>query len=455
MKDLFSIYIGIKSKGGFILANYVKFVRGPLSAYDALQTKDNNTLYFITDGTGQDQKTLLYIGDSLVSDSSASLSTVAQDFLEKISDTSNLNDGDLQIWVGAKDILVVDPETGEPILDPETEEPQYTHIEPHWETVSITEAIPEFEGGTPGLVPQAPQTDRDKKYLNAEGNWVNLDETVVQAAISAIMGEGELDESFDTLKEISDWILNHPAGVAEINSRLSNIENALGFEYEEVPIQAKDEESEDGLAWEKDEYGEYILDENNEKIPIYETQPVQAKDEESEDGLAWEKDEYGEYILDENNEKIPIYETEESILVDNQGNPILDENNNPIIEEVIKTEVLTEKILLNESTNKINELQTITNNLLNLLEYVPATSSTSSELNRILNLEQQVSSINHLLQENENGELDFIIPRSVGNLEDLLMVQEAEAEGEEGPESLVEAINILDARIRWQQLNNN
>ena len=417
MKDLFSIYIGIKSKGGFILANYVKFVRGPLSAYDALQTKDNNTLYFITDGTGQDQKTLLYIGDSLVSDSSASLSTVAQDFLEKISDTSNLNDGDLQIWVGAKDILVVDPETGEPILDPETEEPQYTHIEPHWETVSITEAIPEFEGGTPGLVPQAPQTDRDKKYLNAEGNWVNLDETVVQAAISAIMGEGELDESFDTLKEISDWILNHPAGVAEINSRLSNIENALGFEYEEVPIQAKDEESEDGLAWEKDEYGEYILDENNEKIPIY--------------------------------------ETEESILVDNQGNPILDENNNPIIEEVIKTEVLTEKILLNESTNKINELQTITNNLLNLLEYVPATSSTSSELNRILNLEQQVSSINHLLQENENGELDFIIPRSVGNLEDLLMVQEAEAEGEEGPESLVEAINILDARIRWQQLNNN
>jgi hypothetical protein len=46
------------------LANYVKFLRGTPSAYEALSVKDSNTLYFIA---GTNQKVgKLYLGDVLV-----------------------------------------------------------------------------------------------------------------------------------------------------------------------------------------------------------------------------------------------------------------------------------------------------------------------------------------------------------------------------------------------------
>lgn len=38
---------------------------------------------------------------------------------------------------------------------------------------------------------------------------------------------GEADESYDTLKEISDWILNHPNEVATLNSSIATNKNAI------------------------------------------------------------------------------------------------------------------------------------------------------------------------------------------------------------------------------------
>ena len=37
------------------------------------------------------------------------------------------------------------------------------------------------------------------------------------------------DESYDTLKEISDWIKGHPNNVGEINSEITTIKELIGY----------------------------------------------------------------------------------------------------------------------------------------------------------------------------------------------------------------------------------
>lgn len=63
-------------------------------------------------------------------------------------------------------------------------------------------------------------------YLNAEDK-TELEGKISQAktdAIAAIMGEAGIDEKYDTLKEIADWILSDTTASAELVTRLSNIE---------------------------------------------------------------------------------------------------------------------------------------------------------------------------------------------------------------------------------------
>ena len=76
----------------------------------------------------------------------------------------------------------------------------------------------------------------------------------------------------------------------------------------------------------------YVLDESNlcERIVDYYDEfgnRVQKKDPSSSDGLLWEKDANGNYILDDNNLRIPIFETKSEwyydYLRDENGNPIL------------------------------------------------------------------------------------------------------------------------------------
>lgn len=76
----------------------------------------------------------------------------------------------------------------------------------------------------------------------------------------------------------------------------------------------------------------YVLDESNlcERIVDYYDEfgnRVQKKDPSSSDGLLWEKDVNGNYILDDYNQRIPIFETKSEwyydYLRDENGNPIL------------------------------------------------------------------------------------------------------------------------------------
>lgn len=411
-------------------------MRGPLEAFNALSTKDNDTLYFITDSTNN--QTLLYAGQSLISDSSSNLSPTAKAFLDNLPvDETQLNDGDFQVYViESKEIDKIDPETGEVVIDPETGEPEKETIEEgHWETKSIDDLVPTFSGGASGLVPYAPATDGANKYLNGEGEWVNLNETVIQEAISAIMGEGELDESFDTLKEISDWILNHPSGATEINERLTALEEATGVNQTTTEEQPK-------------------VDEQGNPIYIQETQ---NNGEGSSESLYWdgltkndktvENTGYPVMIPNLNGDE-PTYvqeiDDDQNLLYWNvtDSTPKTTEDNG-VPAFVQDTEEVQIPVV-----NDVEKLKTVIGNLdTNYTKIQQAEIGTIS--NRLEGLENDLSIIKSVvIGENESG--IKIVP--IGSLEALNADLHTYDENEKDTSSLVKALNMLDERLQWQNI---
>ena len=429
-------------------------MRGSKDAFDALITKNADTLYFITTYNAQEEpvETKIYLGDMLVSSSSASinLSPAALEFLNALTQAVNNDEEDPEHQIQDGQFLIYDLENN-------------TWIPASLENFS---GATQNSAGTSGLVP-APQIGEQDKYLRGDGSWADLTDEVLPLVLQRILGDEDenINDSYDTIKEISDWILHHPDSVAEINNRLTNIENALGFVYQDIPVQATDPESEDGLAWEKDEQGNYILDENNNKIPIYETTLVQATDPESEDGLAWEKDEQGNYILDEYGNKTPIYETEEIEIPVQATDPdtgelLFDENNNPIYETEI-VEIIDpdtgEPIINDETGEPVTEERIVTQTeTIYVYETVTEKVLVENPLENFIHFQTVVGDLSSLLGYTSEPEPSLTIinnmSSNIGDLNDLLLKQEETMTDEGDPESLVDAINILDVRTRWQEL---
>ncbi len=207
-------------------------MRGPLSAYNALQTKDADTLYFITDAAND--KTLLYLGQNLISDSSDTLSPAAKAFLESLpTDENQLNDGDIQVYtIKQEEKEVTDPETGETTTVIETKG--------EWVTKSIDEVLP----------------------LN------ELAENLSPLILQKILGDDEnnINDSYDTIKEISDWILNHPSDAVEINERLLALEEAIGTGQTETEIRPIVDENDNPVY-------EQLIDEETEKLQYLDIDP--------------------------------------------------------------------------------------------------------------------------------------------------------------------------------------
>ena len=57
---------------------------------------------------------------------------------------------------------------------------------------------------------------------------------VAAAEVAKIVADADSD--FDTLKEIADWIIDHPESATEINSRLTIIETSVGNLEDELAI---------------------------------------------------------------------------------------------------------------------------------------------------------------------------------------------------------------------------
>lgn len=87
-------------------------------------------------------------------------------------------------------------------------------------------------------------------------------------------------------------LLNMVNDVIEPNPHTTVSQNLFNLSVDESYVV-------DYATWEVEDM--IVLDENNN--------PVQAEDKTSPDGLAWEKDAYGNYILSSDGQRLPIYET--------------------------------------------------------------------------------------------------------------------------------------------------
>lgn len=132
------------------MTNYVKFLKGTPSAFSGLQSKDKDTLYFITAENASYGK--LYLGDVLVAGSVTPDGTSIIDSLGELIDVnlSGLRTGQVLSYNGSE-----------------------------WVPMTLSEAImgsvmtgaTETTAGAAGLVPAPAAGDQDK-FLRGDGKWV-------------------------------------------------------------------------------------------------------------------------------------------------------------------------------------------------------------------------------------------------------------------------------------------
>ena len=144
-----------------ILTNYVKFLRGTTNAYNALSSKDPDTLYFISE---KDQKVgKLYLGDILVAGNVTADGTSVMDSLGELTDV-NLE------GLADKKVLGYDETTGK--WKPMAIEDIFTM--PEIEMPEVFVGASTSKDGTKGLVP-APKIGDEGKYLRGDGTWATIE----------------------------------------------------------------------------------------------------------------------------------------------------------------------------------------------------------------------------------------------------------------------------------------
>lgn len=377
--------------------NYVKFVRGSATAWAALTEKSADTLYFITTYGDNNEilKTEMYLGEQLISDGAIEQAPVNVQLALK-----ELTDVDIADSIVLEDgmFLGYNATTGQ--WEPRTQ----TEV-----TVDTMTGASSSTAGAAGLVP-APAAGDEKKVLTGDGNWTELnipDTSGLETKMTTLIGAdanksaraiaaeevakivADADEAYNTLKEISDWITSHPADVAEINSKITDIEKEL---YNEVPR--------------VDENGDPVLDETT-----------------------------GEPIIDK---------------VSKIGN--LEEDLKEAQEEIIftTTEVGQLETLLGAQKDDSGALTGLTavDQIDDIFTALNPVLDESGNVTSFKELEKIEAFENILgVTEGENGEI-LIASAPIGNLEDLLLYQNFE----DKPENLVEAINTLTDIMIWKSI---
>lgn len=213
--------------------SYVAFVKATEALWSKMESSQrlDNVLYFVVDGP-DDSIGKLYLGNTLIADGNG-ITDVRVD---------NLLDVDIDAINGG-DVLMYNMSTSK------------------WENVSLASQIGNLikvfspasaeSNGTVGLVP-APKAGQQDLYLKGDGSWANPTEAVVlkvaglKTSVDTLIGTDKnvsvrviatdiaskaastavaklvanAPEKFDTLKEIADWIEDHPS--TETFAALSN-----------------------------------------------------------------------------------------------------------------------------------------------------------------------------------------------------------------------------------------
>lgn len=204
--------------------SYVAFVKATETLWNKMEPSQrlDNVLYFVVDGP-DDSIGKLYLGNTLIADGNG-ITDVRVDSLLDV-DIDAINGGD---------VLMYNMSTSK------------------WENVSLASQIGNLikvfspasaeRNGTVGLVP-APQAGQQDLYLKGDGSWANPTEAValkvetLKTSVDKLIGTDKgvsvrviatdvaskeasaavaklvanAPESFDTLKEIADWIKDHPS----------------------------------------------------------------------------------------------------------------------------------------------------------------------------------------------------------------------------------------------------
>lgn len=130
------------------MANYVKFLRGTPAAYSALETKNTDTLYFISEPESLYGK--LYLGSKLIAGSEA------DEMLEKLS-LGDLSDVEIDSLISEDKMLLA-----------------YNTESEKWENKKLSDLV--FVGATTesngksGLI-IAPKAGEEKYFLRGDGTW--------------------------------------------------------------------------------------------------------------------------------------------------------------------------------------------------------------------------------------------------------------------------------------------
>ena len=134
------------------LENYVKFLRGTPAAFSALEKKDENTLYFISEKNQKVGK--IYLGDILVAGNVTADGSSVMDTLEELVDV-DLTGKAANKFLGYNGAYWVPMSIDEVF------------------TVSVMDGASDTEAGAEGLVP-APQAGDHEKFLRGDGTWADV-----------------------------------------------------------------------------------------------------------------------------------------------------------------------------------------------------------------------------------------------------------------------------------------
>ena len=239
------------------LANYVKFRRGTPASYAAIASKDADSLYFISEKDAT--QGVLYLGDKLISGSLTATITLSD--LEDILLDNNITPNSILIYDGEQDKWVNKP---------------FSEI-----FSEITGNLVVMQGatananGVAGIVPR-PMAGEQDMFLKGDATWglpdglltpqqaneivqlrtdvngilgndigFSMREVAAQEVAKVVAGA---PGNLDTLKEIADWITDHPGSYTEINTRIVALETGVGnLENEIAALHATDDDLQDQI----------------------------------------------------------------------------------------------------------------------------------------------------------------------------------------------------------------
>lgn len=202
------------------LPGYVRFLRGTKAAFDKIEIKDIDTLYFIYDSEDQ-TKGSLYLGNKLIGGGNGSTATVTD-----INDLANVLISNVQ----DKQILTYDASTK-----------KWVNKTPEEIQIEVMTGATADAAGASGLVP-APAAGEQDKYLRGDGMWATPLSDEQLTTLGKVDGletrVGSIETKYDnlikdapaaldTLKEIADWIIKDETGTQALIQRVTNIETKV------------------------------------------------------------------------------------------------------------------------------------------------------------------------------------------------------------------------------------